>query len=208
VKTKAIFFLVVLVLLISNLSVAQASLIGDRFDFQLNDQTPLTNVLVGEGSNEISTVLQPGISIIVNVEKEEIWLFYNQFGSPQLPLDVISHEIWFTDLDWLDDAGNIIDGKIVGITSQAGTNVPVVNLSSGDHEIHIEIGAFTINSPAEIEQAHFKLNVKHELNVVGGELIPLDSTMILVAGAQYNAAWMIPVIVSAIGIAIVIARKF
>jgi len=43
---------------------------------------------------------------------------------------------------------------------------------------------------------------------VGGELIPLDSTMILVAGAQYSAAWMIPAIVSAIGIGIVIARKF
>jgi len=43
---------------------------------------------------------------------------------------------------------------------------------------------------------------------VGGELIPLDSTMILAAGAQYTAAWMIPVLVSAIGIGIVIARKF
>jgi len=43
---------------------------------------------------------------------------------------------------------------------------------------------------------------------VGGEFIPLDSTMVLTAGAQYTAAWMIPVIVSAIGIAIVVARKF
>jgi len=43
---------------------------------------------------------------------------------------------------------------------------------------------------------------------VGGEFIPLDTTMILVAGAQSSAAWMIPVIVSAIGIGIVIARKF
>jgi len=43
---------------------------------------------------------------------------------------------------------------------------------------------------------------------VGGELIPLDSTMVLVAGTQTTAAWMIPVIVSAIGIGIVIARKF
>jgi len=43
---------------------------------------------------------------------------------------------------------------------------------------------------------------------VGGEMIPLDSTMVLVGGAQYTAAWMIPVIVSAIGIGIVIARKF
>ena len=44
-------------------------------------------------------------------------------------------------------------------------------------------------------------------SAVGGEFIPLDSTMVLAAGAQYTAAWMIPVIVSGIGIAIVIARK-
>ncbi len=46
------------------------------------------------------------------------------------------------------------------------------------------------------------------VSAVGGEIIPLDSTMILVAGAQSSAAWMIPVIISAIGIGIVIARKF
>jgi len=45
-------------------------------------------------------------------------------------------------------------------------------------------------------------------SAVGGEFIPLDTTMILAAGAQYTAAWMIPVIVSGIGIAVVIARKF
>jgi len=43
---------------------------------------------------------------------------------------------------------------------------------------------------------------------VGGELIPLDTTSLLLAGTYSNAAWMIPVIVSAIGIGIVIARKF
>jgi len=43
---------------------------------------------------------------------------------------------------------------------------------------------------------------------VGGEMIPLDTTMVLVSGSQYTAAWMIPVIVSVIGFAIVIARKF
>ena len=43
---------------------------------------------------------------------------------------------------------------------------------------------------------------------VGGELIPLDTTSLLLAGAQMNAAWMIPVIVAGIGFAIVIARKF
>jgi len=43
---------------------------------------------------------------------------------------------------------------------------------------------------------------------IGGEIIPLDTTALLLSGAQMNAAWMIPVIVSGIGFAIVIARKF
>jgi len=43
---------------------------------------------------------------------------------------------------------------------------------------------------------------------VGGEFLGVDSTALLLAGTQMNAAWMIPVIVSAIGIGIVIARKF
>jgi len=45
-------------------------------------------------------------------------------------------------------------------------------------------------------------------SAVGGDIIPLDTTMVLVAGTQTIAAWMIPVLVSAIGIGIVIARKF
>jgi len=45
-------------------------------------------------------------------------------------------------------------------------------------------------------------------NAVGGEFIGIETTSVLAAGAQYTAAWMIPVIVSAIGIGIVIARKF
>jgi len=44
--------------------------------------------------------------------------------------------------------------------------------------------------------------------VVGGSLIPIDTTMLLAAGAQSISAWMIPVIVAGIGFAIVIARKF
>ena len=43
---------------------------------------------------------------------------------------------------------------------------------------------------------------------VGGEFIVIDSTALLLTGAQMNASWMLPVIVSAIGIGIVIARKF
>ncbi len=43
---------------------------------------------------------------------------------------------------------------------------------------------------------------------VGGVFEGVDTTSLLVSGAQMNASWMIPVIVSGIGFAIVIARKF
>jgi len=42
---------------------------------------------------------------------------------------------------------------------------------------------------------------------IGGELIPLDTTMVLLAGTQMTTAWLIPVIVSVIGIGLVITRK-
>ncbi len=43
--------------------------------------------------------------------------------------------------------------------------------------------------------------------VVGGNLVPIDSTALLLAGTQ-SFSWMIPAIVSAVGIGIVVARKF
>jgi len=44
--------------------------------------------------------------------------------------------------------------------------------------------------------------------LVGGTGFAIDKTALLLATAQTNALWLIPVIVSAIGIGIVIARKF
>ncbi len=43
---------------------------------------------------------------------------------------------------------------------------------------------------------------------VSGTPLPIDTTAVLVAGTQTTALWMIPVIVSAAGIAVVLARKF
>jgi len=43
---------------------------------------------------------------------------------------------------------------------------------------------------------------------IGGSMIPLDSTALLLQGVQTTGAWLIPVIVATFGIAIIIARKF
>jgi len=44
-------------------------------------------------------------------------------------------------------------------------------------------------------------------SAVGGDIIPLDATMVLVAGTQTAAAWMIPAIVSASGIVLLISNQ-
>jgi len=44
--------------------------------------------------------------------------------------------------------------------------------------------------------------------LVSGTPIPIDTTMVLLGATQTTASWMIPAIIAAIGIGIVIARKF
>jgi len=45
-------------------------------------------------------------------------------------------------------------------------------------------------------------------SVVGGHMIPVDTTTLMLAGAQNTAVWLIPVLVSAIGFGIVVLRKY
>ena len=42
---------------------------------------------------------------------------------------------------------------------------------------------------------------------VGGEMIPLDTTSLLLAGAQMTTSWLVPVIVAGTGIGLVLVRR-
>jgi len=52
------------------------------------------------------------------------------------------------------------------------------------------------------------INPISDICVVGGESLPIESTALLLAGAQMNAIWILPLIVAAAGIGIVVSRKF
>jgi len=61
--------------------------------------------------------------------------------------------------------------------------------------------------PAQFEELFYKIESEHS-PVVGGKLLPIDTTALLLAGAQMNAAWMIPVVLSVLGIGLfVVSRK-
>jgi len=65
----------------------------------------------------------------------------------------------------------------------------------------------TYGNECEAEQAGVEVAHQGECVDVGGEFLQPDTTSLLVAGAQMNAAWLIPVVVSAIGIGLVLVRR-
>jgi len=112
-----------------------------------------------------------------------------------------------------DDGGNSVDGifTLTRLLVQEGDTVegnvltdvsnPVIN-NAQDFVFGAEYGI------GDIDQFRSVILATSKQVAVGGEFIPLDTTMVLVAGTHSVASWMIPVLVSAIGIGIVIARKF
>ena len=68
--------------------------------------------------------------------------------------------------------------------------------------VSTDAGIFDVQN---IRDGSFTARIKE---AIGGDISPMSTSALLLAGSQNMMAWMLPVIVSAIGIGIVIARKF
>ena len=116
-------------------------------------------------------------------------------GDQSSDLDIMFMEA-YNQFDVLVDSEVLDCGNCIGSFSLSVSGPGIAYIITGSES--------TINlSSVVVDNILFRPST-----AVGGEMIPLDSTMILAAGAQYTAAWMIPVIVAGLGFAIVIARKF
>ena len=87
-----------------------------------------------------------------------------------------------------------------------------INSNSPNGQVDLMTDGFSRDDTDPLPDGTFDLDITGLVQgptgcVIGGEMISLDTSMILLAGTQTIAAWMIPVLVSGIGIAIVIARK-
>jgi len=143
-------------------------------------------------------------------------------GNPRsLSLDLSSSDnlqivYSFSDFDvnvtatMIDGAGNAWSEKkklAAGTTSLKNLNFPVmkfmdggVNLADVD-EIHINFTNTVVATDYTLEKIHVTMMM------VGGEMMPADTTALLLAGAELNVIWLLPAI-AAIGIgAFVVSRK-
>jgi len=96
-------------------------------------------------------------------------------------------------------------GTINGIDSDPVQNIAIVELITTPDIVTFNNHG-TLTAPvAFFGNSIFNDNLPNQC-VVGGTYIPIDTTSLLLAGASVNA-WMIPVLLSAAGFGILIARK-
>ncbi len=112
---------------------------------------------------------------------------------------------------------NDVDCTSKGIDVSLQTNSISNNLWEGDETITntggnpgtttcvLLLTVFAV--PAGADTAEQTIMVTTSTSVVGGELLPIDSTALILAGAQ-SFSWMIPVTLSVLGIGLfVVSRK-
>jgi len=107
------------------------------------------------------------------------------------------------------DYALVFGSGLFGATGLGGilTNNPETPEGSGSFFFFSGSSTTWINGGG-IAEARFTVNGNAVGVAIGGEIIPLDTTALLLAGAQMNAAWMIPVVLSGIGIGLfVVYRK-
>jgi len=189
-------------LLLVNLPQADANLCGDTVNVIVKDLFDVeifstSGIVPFGGSFEIFGTADIDFEVFCDGR-----LFWDYSTTAGIPLPVSSHSVWWTDLMWT----NVPGGKVVDffVVLNPSCDAPIQTTGFTDSSAHAFVDGFII-VPSQDLFCELQIISQHP---VGGEIIPLDSTMVLVAGAHSVAAWMIPVILSAIGIGIVIARKF
>jgi len=210
-------------LLLVNLPQADADLCGDTVFLKvLNDDTGAEvfndSGVVPWNPSPGDIQIAPGVQIDARVFCDgddgfldgQSTIFFDYVTAPTGPgaFAVPNHSFWFTDLDWTNAAGEVVDFTV----DPGAATTSLMTTGFGPGEAHATTGAFNIDPGTSmlnnlfITAAH-NGNGNGNGNAVGGEFIGIDSTMVLAAGAQYTAAWMIPLVVAAAGFGLVISRK-
>jgi len=204
-------------LLLVNLPQADADLCGDTIFLRvLNDDTGAevfndSDVVPGGFANNIQIAPFVQIDVQVNCDSDGdgISTIFFDYVTPPTgpdPFPVPNHSFWFTDLDWTNEAGEVVDFTV----DPGAATTSLMTTGFGPHEAHAFTGAFSINAGTSMLN-DLILTAQHNGDnggiAIGGEFVPMSTSALLLAGAQNSMAWMIPLMVAVAGFGIVISRK-
>ncbi len=207
-------------LLLFNLPQADADLCGDTVFLKvLNEDTGVT---VFDGSDVVPGGFQQNIQIAPfvqidvqvncdgddgNLDGQSI-IFFDYVSAPTgpAPFPVPNHSFWFTDLDWTNAAGEVVDFTVGAVNHQTPS---LMTTGFGPGEAHAITGAFSMNAASSMLN-DLIIKAAHDANganAVGGEISTMTTSALLLAGSQNMISWMIPLVVAASGFGLVISRK-
>jgi len=194
---------------------AYASLVGSEITIVLDWWTvfgPHERTVIDPG-NEFSVTTGnqgqffAGVRVDINDSMLTITHDINQDASEPGFENIINAD-WcldLTDLVWIDEPGVITDLELVSNTFVSGD----ITFSHTDNSIQVcqTRNDFVFGTGLLEQEVSFNLILRNGEEVVGGKFLPIETTSLLLASAQ-TFSWMIPVVLSVLGIGLfVVSRK-
>jgi hypothetical protein len=196
-----------LVLVAGMTSPAFASPIGDEISIHVE-----CDLLNGNGVVEDYFLVGPGpeltdgfcpqvgnITVDVGEEEDTAFIWYTFPGEF---LEWNPFRITVGDIDWVDEAGNKIPGSIEDVICEEDSpDFQIINLDFSSNQVEIEFKAEN-PGPAAV---HCELVVSHDQQVAG-ELLPIDSSALMIAGLTSMTVFMIPTVLGLAGAGVYLVK--
>jgi len=168
---------------------------------------PRIDTVVVSGLEAEFELLPHRFPVLVDIGDSAVWIDF-----PEGLFEPIPFQIHIEDIDWIDEKGTEVPGEILDVTCQAFLDIdpsgPVVvdwDNSVGGSSIEI----FVEPSFQEGGSIHCEYLVEHiepEDQLVAGQLLPLDSTALLIGGLTSMSVWMIPAVAGIAGAGIYLVK--
>ena len=160
------------------------------------------------------------------INGDVVWPYFRHYGIPEIIAVVSFYTIPSgTSSSIILEVVEGVSELIIDLFSPSGNtfvislSIPVYDVEHADFPLN-PIGTLAIPDPQPgIIEIFVATNSPEEdlivtttqildgERVIGGEIIPIDTTSLLLAGVQTNLAWIIPIALSAVGVGIYLTKS-
>jgi len=154
--------------------------------------------------------LLDGTLITVDIEDGAIWIEFPRGVDAPIP-----YTIHIEDIDWLDENGNEVPGEIVDLFCEAFVLSDPLGIIPGHSWsntpdgsiVWIDVDPNIFTQPGIPASIHCEYTTEHvEDSLVAGQLLPLESTSLMIAGLTSMSVWMIPTVAGLAGAGVYLVK--